>query len=142
MKTLKTALFIILQLGWLSELSAESKFEYEVLARNKVLKYSVVTKNCPGFEWEKGGEPKLSVGAAVNLARLEARETFQLRTDRVVVRVELRNLTHGGDYWFYCVTFGFPEDGEGAGMVAPITIVVFMDGTVLKPSSVEPAKAK
>jgi hypothetical protein len=106
---------------------------------NKAYKYSVTSANCPTSEWKKGAEPPISIGVAVNSARAEARKAYSLMIDRKVARVELRNLSSGDEYWFYCITFHSPEDASGAGLSVPIHIVVFMDGSVLKPASIEPA---
>lgn len=139
MRNASILILVYLCITLASEACAAPQFEYQVVFDNKAYKYAVTQANCPTSQWKKDAEPQISIGVAVNRAREEARRAYALVIDRKVARVEFRNLSSGDEYWFYCITFHTPEDVSGAGLSVPIHIVVFMDGSVLKPDSIEPA---
>lgn len=98
-------------------------------------KFVLRQSDLKGSEWDGEGRPPLSIGKAAEIARGALLEVYGYRETRELESVSLFSFINS--YWYYEVVFKSPDSLLSSNVRIPFRIIVFLDGTVLKPTKEE-----
>ena len=107
----------------------------DVTSAGKKYIYEVTYEQCGITTWDGEGEPPLSLGAALVIARKGLVEIYKEDRNRVLNRISIIPIGDSGK-WIYLMEYGQPK-GVSAGWWSPLPVLVTFDGSVVKPSKVE-----
>jgi hypothetical protein len=114
------------------------RWQWETRFRGQVFKFVVSPNDC--FGWDVG-KPAVDLESALLAAKRGLADIHGINDERVLLSIELKQLSAPSGHWIYIVSFGRPGSTGAGGFQAPIRIAVGKGGQPIKAATVENIKS-
>lgn len=88
-------------------------------------------------KWDGVSEPPLKISDVLKLSNRDISEIYDINKKYIVESIELKKFLGSEDKWYYLVSYNFPYDEGSRGPRLPLKMVVLMDSSVLKPTTIK-----